>query len=124
MTPPSLQGAELDLDLDVHVTDALTPYVERQVTHFTTPELDTLSPSFFNVSTAGEIPEKIFTTMGTTSDPDFFSIDSSTAYLGMNGCIVESENLYRMVSTVPVEDGMIAKLLGRHQNSTLDDLGV
>ena len=119
-----LQGAELDLDLDVHVTDALTPPVERYVTHFTTAKFDTLSPYFFNVSNAGEIPEKIFSMMGTASDPHFLSIESSIAYLELNGCVAEGENLYRMVSAAPVEDGMIAKLLGRPQNSTLTDLEV
>lgn len=119
-----LQGAGLELDLAVHVTDALTPYVERHVTHFTSPISDTLSPSFFNVSTAEEIPDKIFTTRGIASDPGFFSIDSSVASLGVEGCLVKSENLYRLVTAAPLEDGFVAKLLGKAQNSTLADLGV
>lgn len=119
-----LQGAGLDLDLAVHVTDALTPYVERHVTHFTSPISDTLSPSFFNVSTAEEIPDKIFTTRGIASDPGFFSLDSSLAALPLNGCIPERENLYRLVTAAPVKDSFIAKLLGKPQNSTPTDLGI
>jgi len=119
-----LQGAGLELDLAVRVTDALTPYVERHVTHFTSPTSHTLSPSFFNVSTAEEIPDKIFTTRGIASDPGFFSIDSSFASLGVEGCLVKSENLYRLVTAAPLEDGFVAKLLGKPQNSTLAELGV
>lgn len=119
-----LQGAGLDLDMAVHIADALTPYVERHVTHFTSPKLDPLSPSFFNVSTAEEIPDKIFTTRGIASDPGFFSIDSSLAYLPIKGCIPRSENLYRVVTAASLEDSFIAELLGKPQNSSLTDLGV
>jgi Prenylcysteine lyase/NAD(P)-binding Rossmann-like domain len=123
-----LQGSGLDLDLGgVHVTNArLTPYVERHVTHFTSPESTPLSLTYFNVSSADEMPDRIFTTKRPTStdDDDFFSIEHSRAYRGVQGCILESENLYKVVSATPVEDRLIAKLLGRPQNSTLEELGV
>ncbi len=64
------------------------------------------------MSTAEEIPDKIFTTTGVEPDPGIFSIDSSLAYVGMDGCVAQSENLYKVVSAAPIEDGVIAKLLG------------
>jgi len=118
-----LQGSGLDLDMAVHLTEALKPYVERHVTHFTSPLSDKLSPLFFNVSTAEEIPDTIFTT-GTNFDLGFYSIDSSLAHVGMDGCVATSENLYKVVSAAPTEDGMIAKLLGNSEDSTLENLGV
>lgn len=119
-----LQAAKIDFDIGVHPVNALTPYVERHVTHFTSTQPDTLSPAFFNVSTTGEIPDKIFTTTNGVSDPGFFSIESSLAYLGLDGCVAQSENMYKVVSAAPLDNSMIAKLLGKSPNSTVESLGV
>lgn len=119
-----LQGAGVDLDLGVDITETLTPYVERHVTHFTSQESDTLSTSFFNVSHAEEIPDKIFTARGMDPGPGFFSIDFSLADLGLDGCVVRTENLYKIVSATPLEDSMIAELLGKPKDSTLEEIGV
>ncbi|KAI9847633.1 MAG: hypothetical protein M1837_002207 [Sclerophora amabilis] len=125
-----LQGARLDLDLGrFHGATRNVPvYAERHVTHFTSPLSRRLDPSYFNVSTAHEIPDQIFTTtMGNAAseaDPDFFRIDSSLAAAGMDGCVAQSENLYKITSATAVEDGMIATLLGHPPNSALEDLGV
>lgn len=76
------------------------------------------------MSTAEDISAKIFTTTSTVSDLGFFSIESASASLGLDGCIAQMENLYKIVSTVPIENSMVAKLLGKPQNSTLEDLSV
>lgn len=121
-----LQMAKLEFDIGgVSLANALSPYVARHVTHFTSPEPDTLSPAFFNVSTVNEIPETIFTAASNgVLNPEFFSIESSHAHFGRNGCVLESEHLYKVVSAAPLEDAMILRLLGKRPNSSLEANGI
>ena len=120
-----LQSARIDFRIGVHPVNALTPYVKRHVTHFTSAYPDTLSPAFFNVSSSDEIPDKIFTTTSSgVPDLGFFSIESSQAYLGIDGCVIQSENMYKVVSAAPLDDDMIFKLLGKSTDSTLEGHGV
>ena len=120
-----LQAAKIDFDIDIYNVNSLTPYIERHVTHFTSARPDTLSPVFFNVSTVDEIPEKIFTTISDRfCDPSFFSVESSQSSLGVDRCILQSENMYKVVSAAPLDDGIILKFLGKPLDSTLEGVGV
>ena len=105
--------------------NAYTPYVERHITYFTSAQPDTLPPASFNISTIDETPDKIFapSTSSEVSDPGFFSIESSLAYLGTDGCITQSENVYKAVSAAPLDDSMIVKLLGKSPGDMVKGLG-
>ena len=122
-----LQMAKIEFDIHIRIAASFPrPYISRHVTHFTTP--DTLSPTYFNLSTSSSIPSKIYATTTTSSTnippPSFFSIEHSLASLGLDGCIAQSENMYKVVTASHLLDTTILKLLGQDPDRTLEDAGV
>jgi Prenylcysteine lyase len=59
----NLKGAGIQFDFPMPQThSALAPFVGRHVTLITSPIANKLSPRYFNLTTAAEIPDMIFTT--------------------------------------------------------------
>ena len=119
-----LQMANIEFDIDIYIaTNSLRPYTTRFVTHFSSP--DPLSPTYFNLTTSFSIPSKIYTTTSSDiSPPPFLYIEHSLASLGLDGCIAQSENLYKVVTTSPLLDTTILNLIGQNPDRSLEDAGV
>ena len=119
-----LQMAHIEFDIDIQIaTSSPRPYASRYVTHFTSA--NPLSPAYFNLTTDDSIPSKIYTTTSTNlPSPPFFSIEHSLASFGLDGCIVQSEHLYRIVTASPLLDSTILKLLSQDPEIALEDAGV
>ena len=119
-----LQMANIEFDIDIQTaTSSPRPYASRHVTHFTSPNL--LSSAYFNLATGSSLPSNIYTTSSTNVlPPPFFSIEHSLASFGLDGCIAQSENLYKIVTASPLLDSTIMNLLGQDPNRTLGDAGV
>ena len=119
-----LQMANIEFDIDIHIaTSSPRPYTSRHVTHFTSP--DPLSPTYFNLSTSSSMPSKIYTTTSTNIPPlPFFSIEHSLASFRLDGCIAQSENMYKVVTASPLLDTTILNLLGQDPDRALEDAGV
>ena len=119
-----LQMANIEFDIDIQIaTSSPRPYASRYVTHFTSS--NPLSPAYFNLTTGTSMPSKIYTTSSTNLPfPPFFSIEHSLASFGLDGCIVQSENLYKIVTASSLLDSTILKLLGQDPDIALVDAGV
>ncbi|KAL8709138.1 MAG: hypothetical protein Q9225_007494 [Loekoesia sp. 1 TL-2023] len=119
-----LQMANIEFDIDIHVAASPPrPYASRHVTHFTSSE--PLSPTYFNLSSSSSMPSKIYTTTSAKiPPPPFFSIEHSFASLGLDGCIAQSENMYKVVTASPLLDATILSLLGHDPDRALEDAGV
>ena len=120
-----LQMANIEFDIDIHIAaSSPRPYTSRHVTHFTSP--DPLSPTYFNLSISSSMPSKIYTTTTTTNipPPPFFSIEHSLASFGLDGCIEQCENMYKVVTASPLLDITILSLLGQDPDRALEDAGV
>jgi len=119
-----LQMANIEFDIDIHIAaSSPRPYTSRYVTHFTSS--NPLSPTYFNLSSSSSMASKIYTTTSTnTPSCPFFSIEHSLASLGLDGCVVQSENLYKVVTASPLLDTMILDLLGQDPDGALMDGGV
>ena len=119
-----LQMANIEFDIDIQIaTSSPRPYASRYVTHFTTPS--PLSPAYFNLSIGDSIPSRIYTTTSINlPSPPFFSIEHSLASFGLDGCIAQTENLYRIVTASPLLDSTILTLLGQDPETALEDAGV
>lgn len=119
-----LQMANIEFDIDIQIA-ASSPrsYASRYITYFTSANL--LSPAFFNLTTGASMPSKIYTTTSTNlPSAPFFSIEHSLASFGLDGCIAQTENLYRTVTASPFLDSTILKLLGQDPEIALEDAGV
>lgn len=119
-----LQMANIEFDIDIHIaTRSPRPGTSRQVTHFTSP--NPLSPTYFNLSTSSSMPSKIYTiTSADIPPPPFFSIEHSLASFRLDGCIEESENMYKVVTAAPLLDATILNLLGQDPDRALEDAEV
>ena len=119
-----LEMAKIEFDIGVHVTTSNSrPFVTRHVTHFTSP--DSLSPLYFNLAADFHIPSKIYTTNNSPNiTPTFFSIEYFSAFLGREGCVLQSENMYRIVTATTLDDRVILELLGHDPKRPLQDAEV
>ncbi len=133
----AFNGIDIDPPISALVsTAAVRPYVERHVTLFST--LHRLSAKYFSQSTDTIVPENIFTapTQSVSEDDnDIFSITVAD-------CVPppepsdeddELEYVYKIISSRPIPNDAIARLLGHKLDSstgeeskdqTLHDLGV
>ncbi|KAL8835485.1 MAG: hypothetical protein Q9205_007148 [Flavoplaca limonia] len=119
-----LHQANIEFDIDRYIP-AIAPsaFASRHVTHFTSASQ--LSNTYFNLSVDSAIPSKIYTTTSPNApQPPFFSIEHSKASLGRDGCVVQSENLYRVLTASPLTDSTILALLSQDPDKTLEDAGV
>ena len=119
-----LQMANIEFEIDIQIAaSSPRPYTSRYVTHFTSA--NPLSPAYFNLTTGASMPSKIYTTTSTNlPSPLFFSIEHSLASFGLDGCIAQTENLYRIVTASPLLDSTILRLLGQDPEIALEDAGV
>lgn len=129
------------IDIDLPLSEPLSttevrPYLERHVTLFST--LHRLSPKYFNQSIETVIPENIFTSRSqptSEENNDIFSITVGRR-VPPYGSIDEEDELqygYKIISSKPISDDEIARML-RHnlgststnesEEQTLYDLGV
>jgi hypothetical protein len=123
----NLKGASIEFDFTMPQThSALNPFVERHVTLVTSPIANTLSPRYFNLTTAAEIPDMIFTTQKSESGPgqEIFSIEWSWASTGIYGDVIKGENLYKITSAKPIPDSIIAEMFGKSPDTPLDSLDI
>ena len=122
-----LEGSGIELPFPVpQLNSLLPPFVGRHVTTFTSAIDTTLSPQYFNVASAAEIPDLIFTTRESTSqiESQIFSIEHSLVGRGLDGDVMMMENLYRITSAEPISDSTIAELVGQAANTSLDTFGI
>ena len=119
-----LQMANIEFDIDIQIAaSSPRPYVSRYVTHFTSA--NPLSLAYFNLTTGASLPSKIYTTTSTNlPSPPFFSIEHLLASFGLDGCITQTENLYRIITASPLLGSTILKLLGQDPEIALEDAGV
>ena len=138
LTAPFASSAihiDVPLSVPVSITE-VRPYVERHVTLFST--LHRLSPVYFNQTTETVIPENILTSpsqLTSKKHNDIFSI-TVIRRVPPSGTIDEEDELeyvYKIISSKPISDDEIARLLGHNLDSsstneseeqTLYDLGV
>ncbi|KAL9113235.1 MAG: hypothetical protein Q9227_002570 [Pyrenula ochraceoflavens] len=118
------------------LTAEVRPYVERHVTLFST--LHRLSSEYFNQPANTTLPEDIFITPQRpvpegTNDIFSITIAKHVPPEGTGDYIKELENVYKIISSQPVPDDEIARLLGHHIKSpstndqpskSLKDIGV
>ncbi|KAF8847992.1 hypothetical protein BDZ45DRAFT_681518 [Acephala macrosclerotiorum] len=97
-------------------------FVERHITTFTSTIDTTLSPQQFNVTSAAEIPDMIFTTQGSGSG--IFSIEHSVVNAGLDGDVMVLENLYKIASAKSIPDSRIAEFIGQSPDVPINTLGV
>lgn len=125
-TPLQVANVELDIDSNVASADSysyLGSEVPRHVTHFTCP--DFLSPAYFNVASRSFIPRKIYTTQASNNGyPPVLSIEHAIADLGLDGCMLQGEDMFRVETTSPLTNTSILGLLGTRANLTLEQAGV
>jgi hypothetical protein len=114
-------GIEFDFSIP-EFSSGPRSFVERHITTFTSTIDTTLSPQQFNVTSAAEIPDMIFTTQGSGSE--IFSIEHSVVNAGLDGDVMVLENLYKIVSSNSIPDSRIAKLIGQSPDVPIDTLGV
>lgn len=102
------------------ITEA-RPYVERHITLFST--LDRISPEYFNQPINTTVPENIFTAPSQPTPEDSNEIFSITIAdrvpppdSGDNE--QELEYIYKIISSKPIPDNEIARLLGHHTESS------
>lgn len=122
-----LQGAGVQFDFPTPLIHSPLPtFVERHITHFTSRLESKLAPSFFNLTTTDDIPDLIFTTPEAYRHhrADIFTIEHSYASAGFHGDVEEVENLYKITSSRPIPDSMIAGMLGKTPESPLYLLGI
>ena len=128
-----LQMAQIEIDLGFPIIAASQrPYTSRSVTYFTSSE--ELSPAYFGLTSSSSIPSKIYTTSSSSSSsssntlpPPFFSIEHSYANLPRQGCVLDSEDMYKVVTATPLANKTILSLLGYPDGAngtTLEDAGV
>ncbi|KAL9598125.1 MAG: hypothetical protein Q9219_004681 [cf. Caloplaca sp. 3 TL-2023] len=124
-----LHRAHLEFDMDRYIPQTTNPPTSqpRHITHFTSAS--PLSKVYFNLSaSAPPLPSHIYTTTAPSTPhtpPPFFSIEHSLASLGLDGCILQTENLYRVLTASPLTDSTILAFLGHEPGSkTLQEAGV
>ena len=123
--PFAFNGIDIDPPLPTLASTTETrPYMERHITFFST--LCHLSPIYFNQSIDTTVPENIFTAPRkpvSESDNEIFSITIADRVpppkSGDN--VDELEYVYKIVSSQPVPDNEIARLLGHHIESPDQD---
>ena len=138
LTAPFASNA-IDIDLPMSMPISATevrPYIERHVTLFST--LHHLSPKYFNQPNDTIIPENIFTAPSqptSEENNDIFSITVSDRVPPPDTIDEEDEleYVYKIISSKPIPDDEIARLLGynidssnitKQEEQTLYDLGV
>lgn len=109
-----LRSANIEI-LGSQLAEHMPEYEERHVTHFTTR--DDLSPGYFDLPTSIDLPNAVYTIRN--PDVPFYGIETSRVSQGLQGCILEMQNMFRIVSEKPVSDELILKLLGKQENVTL-----
>ena len=119
--PFAFNGIDIDPQLSTlaSITE-VRPYVERYITLFST--LHRLSPNYFNQSANTTIPENIFTAPrqpASEGGNEIFSITIADRVPppGSGDYIDELEYVYKIVSSKPIPDDEIARLLGHHIES-------
>jgi hypothetical protein len=122
-----LQGAGIQIDFPLaqnHSTP--NPFVERHVTFVILPITSTLSPRYFNLTSATAIPDMIFTTQKSKygPGPEIFCIERSRVAAGMQGCVGKEDNLYKIISAGPIPDSVIAEMFGEAPETPLDALDI
>jgi glycine/D-amino acid oxidase-like deaminating enzyme len=123
----NLNRADIQFDFPIPQTySAFTSFVKRHVTIVTSPIENTLSPRYFNLTTAEEIPDMIFTTHKSESGPrhEIFSIEWSWAATPICGDVIKGENLYKITSAEPILDSIIAEMFGKSPDTPLDSLDI
>jgi hypothetical protein len=123
----NLKEADIQFDFPMpQIYSAFTPFVNRHVTIVTSPIASTISPRYFNLTTAGEIPDIIFTTHKSESGPrqEIFSIEWSWAETRIRGDVIKGENLYKITSAEPIPDSIIAEMFGKSPDTPLDSLDI
>jgi prenylcysteine oxidase/farnesylcysteine lyase len=118
-----LEESGIEFDFPIPEFSSRAPsFVERHITTFTSTIDTTLSPQQFNVTSAAEIPDMIFTTQGSGSG--IFSIEHSVVNAGLDGDVMVLENLYKITSTKSIPDSRIAELIGQSPDVPINTLGV
>lgn len=121
-----------DLTIDIPPSElrstALTSYVERHITHFTSPKR--LSPGFFKQPLNSTLPEDIFTAPKAGSDDYIISITVEAMVDAADSGDVEWDDhfLYKAITTRTLPDETIAALFSDRSESdgdvNLEKLGV
>ncbi|KAI9710458.1 MAG: hypothetical protein M1812_007426 [Candelaria pacifica] len=109
ITPP-LENPPLDI-----------PFVTRHVTHFTSDEKITNGQFNFNTNTT--IPEDVLTTLSypNNNHPNYFSLTLPQKIYYLDGCILSSTYLYKLVSPDPIPSSTIHLLLNKTQPPTTNN---
>ena len=123
LTAPFASSA-IDMDLPMSIPVPATevqPYVERHVTLFST--LHRLSSKYFNQSTNTTIPENILTAPTQfipRENNDIFSVTVSDRILPLDTIDNEDglEYVYTILSSKPVSNNEIARLLGHNLDTS------
>lgn len=119
--PFAFNGIDIDPPLSTLAsTTEVRPYVERHITLFST--LYRLSPNYFNQSINTTVPENIFTAPRqpvSEGGSEIFSITivDRVPPPDSGDYVDELEYVYKIVSSKPIPDDEIARLLGHHMES-------
>ena len=119
--PFAFNGIDIDLPLSTPASiTEVRPYVERHITLFST--FHRLSRNYFNQPINTTVPENILTAPRQPASEganEVFSITIAdrVAPPDSGDCIDELEYVYRIVSSKPIPDDEIARLLGHHNES-------
>lgn len=123
--PFAFNGIDIDPPLSTLAsTTEVRPYVERHITLFST--LYRLSPNYFNQPINTTVPEIIFTAPrqpASEGGNEIFSITIVDRVPPPNSgdYVDELEYVYKIVSSKPIPDDEIARLLGHHVDSPDQD---
>lgn len=109
---------EIEIEPPLPVAPEKTTYKPLHVTHFVSESL--LDPTTFNLSPDEAVPDMIWDLRGIrqresepkSPTPSFLTLTRKTSdYL--SGCLIQSENIYRVTSEQPFTDDNIATLFNR-----------